>query len=149
MRKLTMSSIAIILFACLFFTGCGGDDDDDDNNAIVPDGGGILDGGIFGGLNDVTITVGPGARPTISVSQPIQTLLVLGSTPIWGFSSPNVDRPDSLTFAGPFQYGVIPDGAEVLVPDAPDLIAGQSYTVQVSVLNNAETLLTGTYIFTR
>ena len=156
MKKLAMFSIAIILFACLF-AGCGGgdddDDDDDDDNLVGPGGpegnpdipgGGDIPGGAF------VITVGPGARPTISVSPPIQSLLVMqGAMPVWHFDSPGVGQPGGLFFAGPFQYGVEPNGARSNFPNPPDMIAGQSYTIQVAGINNAGAFIFGSHTFTR
>ncbi len=120
----------------------------------IPGGGGIPDGG--GGIPDgggggtIVITVGAGARPTISVSQPIHSLLVMqGVVPVWVFESPNMGEANALSFAGPFQYGVAPNGANETFPNAPDMIAGQSYIIQVTAINNAGIPLTGTYMFTR
>lgn len=75
---------------------------------------------------EIIITIGAGARPTISVSQPIMVLTIIGENDVtWGFSSPAAQ-------VGPFQYGVIPAGAVLLgAPNLPDMQAGQTYIVQV------------------
>lgn len=119
-----------------------------DDDGDLPDDGG--DDNPIGGIGTVTITVGPGARPTISVSQPIQTLLMMGGfMPVWSFESPDLGEPDGLAFAGPFQYGVTPNGATSSFPNAPDLVTGQSYTITVTGMTNAGVTLIGTYTFTR
>ncbi len=103
---------------------------------VTPDPGvpdpGVPDPGIPGG-GGVVITVGAGPRPTISVSQPIQFLSITkGFMPVWGFESPeDLGDPAARAFAGPFKYGVVPNGAKEDDPNPPDLVAGQTYNIQV------------------
>lgn len=86
--------------------------------------GNIPDGGDTG---NIKITVGAGARPTITVSKPIKYLTIMGDQVFWGFEVP--DPPGSL--AGPFKYGVIPAGAEATIENSPDLVAGETYQITV------------------
>lgn len=75
----------------------------------------------------IVVTVGAGATPTIQVSSPIHNLMVFqGFGPIWGFAVPGGAPP----LSGPFQYGVVPDGAEDVGFVAPPLVAGQAYIIQ-------------------
>ena len=83
------------------------------------------------GDDGIVITVGPGARPTIQVSQPVSNLIVLhGFVPIWMFES-EVPFGQGPGLPGPFQYGIVPAGAKSNMINPPDLIAGQAYTIQV------------------
>ena len=75
----------------------------------------------------IVITVGAGATPAIQVSSPIHSLMILhGFMPIWGFVIPEGSPP----LPGPFQYGVVPNGADAIGLDAPPLAAGQTYVIQ-------------------
>lgn len=75
----------------------------------------------------ITITVGPGPRPTISVSQPIKHLLLTGPGFSWEFIT-----DQALFLPGPFQYGVVPNGANLAGnPNPADLQAGVAYTIVV------------------
>jgi len=99
----------------------------DPDTPVVPDPGIVGGGG-------VVITVGQGARPTITVSEPVQYLsIMIGFIPVWGFESPeDPGDPAAASFAGPFKYGVVPNGAKDNTdPNPPDLVAGQTYTIQV------------------
>ncbi len=95
----------------------GGDD--------IPDGGDIP-GGQQG---DIVVTVGAGAQPVITVSQPIMLLTLTGPGVAWGFQSVN----QAADLSGPFQYGVTPNGALDIMGGVapPDLVAGQVYNIQV------------------
>ena len=129
----------------LSFPGIPGGDIPDDPD--VPDNGDVPQQ-----VGAIAIDVGPGARPTIGVSEPIQSLIVLnGFLPVWSFQSPeNVGNPQALTFPGPFQYGIAPPNAKQTVGGAspPDLLAGQVYTVQVITVRGALPA-TGRLTFTR
>lgn len=96
-----------------------------DDNIVVDPGGG--DDGII-------IAVGDGVKPTIIVSEPIRSLVMIDQNDetIWMFQS--VNQTDDLE--GPFQYGVLPKNAEQFEPfdgEPPDLIAGNIY--QIVVMN--------------
>jgi hypothetical protein len=120
------------------FSG-GGDDNGGDN------GGGDNGGGGGGQIGNIIITVGAGATPTIKVSQPISSLMVVGPGFFWGF---NV--LDDNTLPGPFKYGVIPDGAEIGGMDnPPDLVAGSQYTIQVTGQIGEDAVPVGVLNFTR
>ncbi len=115
---------------------------------VIPDPG-VPDPGIPGGVG-VVITVGAGPRPTISVSQPIQFFSISkGFMPVWCFESPDdPEDPAGRTFAGPFTYGILPNGAEEVIGPAPDLVAGQTYIVQVIAWKGIMPVM-GNLMFTR
>ena len=98
--------------------------------------GGDIPGDIPGG--EIVIKVGPGPRPVIEVSEPIQFFSISqGFIPLWGFESPGgFGDPNGISFPGPFQYGVLPANAVKNIGQAnpPDLTAGQVYTIQVMVI---------------
>ncbi len=76
-------------------------------------------------MGNIPITVDPGLRPEIKVSKPIKVLFTTGGDVFWGFESEKL-------LAGPFKYGVIPDGAQgFIVSMSPDLVTGEIYTIQV------------------
>jgi hypothetical protein len=102
-----------------------------DNAQSIDIGGGDGngDGGGDIGIGDIKITVGAGARPEIKVSSPINSLSVvsLGFGFAWGF-----EMPEGQTSAGPFTYGVVPKGAQIIgEANPPDLVAGSMYSIQV------------------
>ncbi len=50
-----------------------------------------------------------------------------GGQVFWGFQA--IDPAGTL--AGPFKYGEIPAGAEAVIENAPDLVAGEVYQITV------------------
>ena len=94
-------------------------------------GGDVGDGDVGGGddvqVGPIKITVGQGLRPQINVSKPINMLTISSIGFVWGFESENEQL-----LPGPFQYGVIPNGADFVgMKEAPDLIPGALYTIIV------------------
>ena len=108
-------------------------------------GGGDNGGGDAGQAGNIIITVGAGATPTIKVSQPISSLMVVGPGFFWGFTV-----LDDNSLPGPFKYGVIPDGAESGgLDNPPDLEAGSQYTIQATGKQEGNVMPIGLLNFTR
>ena len=94
----------------------------------------------------IVISVGDGARPEISVSMPVRILTISRAGMVWGFSVD--DQAPALP--GPFQYGVVPQGAVLIgLPNPVDLQAGQTYTIQVIGDVQGFIPLTGNIVFVR
>lgn len=96
---------------------------------------------------DIIITIGPGARPEFQVSKPIRLFIITSPGFIWSFRCIDDQTP---SLPGPFQYGVLPDNANLVGPDnPPDLVVGQTYQVQVIGDIEGWLPLMGTLQFTR
>lgn len=127
----------------------GGDDNIDDNPFEQPDG--QADGQQPGGqggqqqIGQIKITVGPGPRPTISVSEPVSSFIMTGTGVLWMFQSVN----NAADLPGPFIYGVTPDGAEAVLAMVPDLVTGQDYVIQVHGDPQGDPQRLGSLSFTR
>ena len=94
----------------------------------------------------IVITVGDGARPKISVSQPVSILTISRAAMIWGFGVD--DQAPALP--GPFQYGVVPQGAVLIgLPDPADMQPGQTYNIQAIGDVQVGIPLMGSIVFVR
>lgn len=118
-----------------------GDVDEPNGNGGIPDNGGN------GDAAGIKITVGAGPRPTITVSEPIKSLTMIGGQTFWGFQT--IDPADTL--ASPFKYGVTPAGAEATIENTPDLVAGEVYQITVfgPDFENGDIFDMGIFSFTR
>ncbi|MBD3183273.1 hypothetical protein GF312_13335 [Candidatus Poribacteria bacterium] len=137
-------------------TGGGDLPDEPDNNPgnggdipNVPNQPDVPDNQINPGDNqdgDIIITVGAGANPSIQISQPVHVLMVSkGFLPVWGFTANDEQGPG---LAGPFQYGVVPVNAQADFPNAPKMVAGETYTIQAMSFKGLVPVM-GTLTFVR
>jgi len=91
-----------------------------------------------GGGDGIVVTIGQGARPTVSVTHPVTMLTITSHQDgsIWGFMVMGQQNPG---VPGPFQYGTTPPGTlAVGGANPPDLVPGQKYAVSATGVMNGQ-----------